>query len=271
MIVEVDGRQAHAATGGVEPAGDGPTMLLIHGAGMDSTVWQQQTRFVAHRGVRAVAVDLPGHGRSEGPAMTTIADMAHWVARFLDAAGLAPAHVVGHSMGTFIALELARHHPGKVTSLVLLGTAVGMPVHPELLQASLDDLDRAAALMASWGHAKPAHIGHNPTPGLWMLGGARALVETGEPGALHTDFTACTEYRDAPEAAAAVACPVRLVVGLGDKMTPPKSAHQLIAAMDQDLVTVTRLADVGHMMMIEDPRSTRRVLLDAIAAVPAPS
>ena len=271
MIVEVDGRQAHGATGGIEPTGDDPTMILVHGAGMDATVWQQQTRFLAHRNLRPVAVDLPGHGRSEGPPLTTIADMAHWVARFIDAADLAPAHVVGHSMGTFVALELARHHPEKVTSLVLLGTAIAMPVHPELLQASVDDLDKAAALMASWGHAKPAHIGHNPTPGLWMLGGARALVENSEPGALHTDFTACTDYRDALEAAQAVNCPVRVVVGLGDKMTPPKSADQLIAAMDHDLVTVTRLAGVGHMMMIEDPRSTRRILFDAAAAVPAAS
>ncbi len=266
MIVEVDGKRAHGATGGVELTGDDPVMILIHGAGMDGTVWNQQTRFLAHHGVRPVAVDLPGHGRSQGEPLTTIADMAHWVARFMEAGDLTPAHVAGHSMGSFVALELGRHHPDLVTSLVLLGTAIGMPVHPELLDASVDELDRAAALMASWGHAKPAHIGRNPTPGLWMLGGARALVETSEPGALTADFTACADYRDAAEAAASVRCPVRMVVGLGDKMTPPKAAAKLAAALAGDRLAVTELADTGHMMMLENPRATRQVLVDAVRA-----
>lgn len=266
MIIEVDGLTAHAATGGVELTGDDPVMLLIHGAGMDSTVWQQQTRFLAYRNLRAVAVDLPGHGRSEGEPLTSIVDMANWVARFMDAASLSPAHIGGHSMGTFIALELARHHGEKVRSLTLMGTAVGMPVHPELLSASENELEKAAALMAAWGHGRPAHVGLNPTPGLWMLGGARALVENSTPGALTTDFTACANYADAVEAAKAVTCPVHVVVGLEDKMTPAKSAAKLTAEMNQELLTVTKLANTGHMMMVEDPRATRKALADMAAA-----
>lgn len=266
MIVEVDGQQAHAATGGVELTGDDPVMILIHGAGMDSTVWQQQTRFLAHRGFRAVAVDLPGHGGSEGEPLSTIADMADWTVRFLEAADLAPAHVVGHSMGSFVALEIARRHPLAATSLILMGTAIGMPVHPDLIGASENELPKAAALMASWGHAKPAHVGLNPTPGLWMLGGARALVETSEPGALTVDFTACASYTDAGEAAAAVTCPVRVVIGRGDKMTPPGAAESLTAELDPKRLVVTELDGVGHMMMMEDPRSVRNILVDAATA-----
>lgn len=267
MIVEVDGLEAHAATGGVELSGDDPAMVLIHGAGMDATVWQQQTRFLAHKGLRAAAVDLPGHGRSAGEPLTDIAAMAHWVARFIEAAKLRPANVVGHSMGSFIALELARLHPDLVSSLVLMGTATAMPVHPELLNASELELPKAAALMASWGHAKPAHIGLNPTPGQWMLGGVRALVENSAPGALTVDFSACAAYGDAVEAAKSISCPVAVIVGLADKMTPAKSAAALTAEVPQELLTVTKLADVGHMMMIEDPRATRQVLLNSAAGV----
>lgn len=266
MIIDVDGLSTHGATGGVELSGDDPVMILIHGAGMDGTVWQQQTRFLVHRNVRAVALDLPGHGRSEGQPLETIVEMAHWVSRFMEAADLAPAHIAGHSMGSFIGLELARHHPEIVTSLTLMGTAIGMPVHPDLLSAAESELDKAAALMASWGLAKPAHIGLNPTPGLWMLGGARALVENSEPGALSVDFAACAGYQDAGEAAKAVACPIRVVIGLGDKMTPPKSAAKLTSEMDGERLTVTRLADVGHMMMLEEPRATRQILLEAASA-----
>ena len=264
MIVDVDGRLAHAATGGVDLArSEGPTLLLLHGAGMDGTVWQLQTRYLAHHGVRPVAVDLPGHGRSEGQPLATIAELADWTSRFLDASGLGPAHVAGHSMGSFIGLELAARHPDRVTSLTLLGTADGMPVHPDLLTASDDQLDRAAALMASWGHAKPAHIGRNPTPGLWMLGGARALVEASDPGVLSNDFRACQDYGDAIERAGQVTCPVRVIIGAGDKMTPPRATAKLVQALEAGpapAVTVTTIADAGHMMMVEEPGPVRRVL-----------
>ncbi len=268
MIVEVDGLAGHAATGGVDLSGvelarDEPVVLLIHGAGMDSTVWQLQTRYLAYRGFRAVAVDLPAHGRSEGEPLGSIEAMADWVARFVAAAGFGPVHVVGHSMGTFIALELASRHPDLVRSIVLCGTATGMPVHPELLDAAEHDLTRAAALMAAWSHAKPAHVGLNPTPGLWMVGGAQALVERSAPGVLAADFRACMAYEKAEVAAAAVGCPATVVIGRGDKMTPAKSGRTLAAALAS--VTVIELDDTGHMMMTEHPRAVKRAILATVS------
>jgi pimeloyl-ACP methyl ester carboxylesterase len=264
VIVQVDGVDAHAATGGVELAvSDGPVVLLIHGAGMDATVWQLQTRYLAHRGLRAVAVDLPAHGRSDGEPLTSVADMADWVVRFTRAAAFGPVHVVGHSMGTFIALELASRHAAIVASITLCATATGMPVHPELLEAAEHDLPRAAALMAAWGHARPAHTGTNPTPGLWMIGGAMALVENGRPGVLATDFRACTAYDRAVAAAADVICPATVVIGLGDKMTPPKSGRDLAAALPT--AKVIELSDTGHQMMTEHPEAVKRAILATIA------
>ncbi|MEZ5340008.1 MAG: hypothetical protein R2706_00735 [Acidimicrobiales bacterium] len=92
-----------------------------------------------------------------------------------------------------------------------------MPVHPELIEAAADDLPRAAALMAAWGHAKPAHIGHNPTPGLWMTGGARALVENSRPGVLSADFHACSTYEGALAAASRVTCRTTVVAATATK------------------------------------------------------
>jgi pimeloyl-ACP methyl ester carboxylesterase len=262
MIVSVDGQRAHASTGGVELAGTDPVVLLIHGAGMDSTVWQLQTRFLAHRGYRAIAVDLPGHGRSDGAALATVADMADWVARFATAAAFDTLHVVGHSMGTFIALELASRYPSLTASITLCGTATGMPVHPDLLAAADNDLPAAAALMASWGHDKPAHVGTNPTPGLWMLGGSRALVENSKPGVLATDFRACMAYENALGAASAVTCPATVVIGLGDKMTPPKGGRALAAALSS--VKIVELGGTGHSMMSENPRAVKSAILSAV-------
>jgi pimeloyl-ACP methyl ester carboxylesterase len=265
MIVEVDGADAHAATGGVDVSGsDEPVVLLIHGAGMDSTVWQLQTRYLAHRGLRAVAIDLPAHGRSGGEPLTSIEAMADWVVRFTAAAEFGPVHVVGHSMGTFIALELVSRHADIVSSITLCGTATGMPVHPELLDAAEHDLRRAAALMAAWGHAEPAHTGPNPTPGLWMTGGARALVEIGRPGVLATDFRACMAYERAVDAAGDVTCPATVVIGQGDKMTPAEGGRAIGTALRSS--TVIELADTGHSMMTENPTAVKRAILATVRA-----
>jgi pimeloyl-ACP methyl ester carboxylesterase len=272
MIVQVDGVDAHASTGGLHLGTDGsntdPVVLLVHGAGMDSTVWQLQTRYLAYRGLRAIAVDLPGHGRSAASAtpLGTVEAMADWVSRFIAAAGAAygftSVHMVGHSLGTFIGLELARLHPTLVQSLTLFGTATAMPVHPALLDGAANDIEAAAGLMASWSHDKPAHVGTNPTPGLWMLGGARALVENSTPGVLAADFGACVAYSGALSAAAAVACPATVVIGLGDKMTPPKSGRALAAALPA--ARVIELSSTGHSMMSENPRAVRQAIIDTV-------
>ncbi|HEY5662972.1 MAG TPA: alpha/beta hydrolase [Ilumatobacter sp.] len=264
MIVTVDGLAAHASTGGVDVAGDGPVVLLIHGAGMDGTVWALQTRYLAYRGFRAVAVDLPAHGRSAGEPLPSIGAMADWVARFAGAAGFDRVHVVGHSMGAFVALDLAARHAPLVRSLTLCGTAAAMPVHPDLLAAADDDLPAAAALIAAWGHARPAHVGRNPTPGLWMIGGVRALVENSRPGVLATDLRACVAYEHAATTAAAVTCPATVVIGLGDKMTPPKGGRAIAAALPS--ATVIELADTGHQMMTEHPAALKRAIVAAISA-----
>jgi pimeloyl-ACP methyl ester carboxylesterase len=138
-----------------------------------------------------------------------------------------------------------------------------MPVHPELLDAAENDLPRAAALMAAWGHAKPAHVGVNPTPGLWMTGGARALVENGRPGVLATDLRACMAYERAEAAATEVTCSATVLIGDGDKMTPAKGGCAIAAALPS--AEVFELADTGHQMMTENPRAVKAAILTAVS------
>ncbi len=262
MIIEVNGQSIHAATGGIEPSPEDPVVILLHGAGMNGTIWQLQTRYLAHRGLQAIAVDLPGHGRSEGEPLTSVEDLGQFVVDLMDAAGWERASLVGHSMGSFIALDAARRLGDRCRSMVLMGTSVAMPVHPQLIGDADSDLPAAAALMTAWSHARPAHIGQNPTPGMWMTGGARALVERSDPGVLATDFKTCAAYESAAETAAAVTCPTTVIIGLGDKMTPPKAGRALADLLDQ--VSVIELADTGHSMMTESPRAVRSAILDAV-------
>lgn len=268
LNVQVDGHPVAIATGGAALAPDGPVMLLLHGAGMDRTAWQLQTRWLAHHGVRPLAVDLPGHGLSGGPPLESIAAMADWTADLIEALepeiGRAPVHLAGHSMGTFIALETAARSPHLAASLTLIATAESMGVHPALAAAAGDDLAKAAALMASWGHGPEAQTAANPTPGMSMIGGARALVETSPPGALATDFAACAGYTGASAAFAGLSesLPVQMMSGQADKMTPLRSARALADSAPPGRVRFVTV-DGGHMLMTEQPAAVRRLLRDA--------
>ncbi|NNE95368.1 MAG: alpha/beta hydrolase [Acidimicrobiales bacterium] len=262
----VDGRRVHIRTGGVTVEPDAPTVVLVHGAGMDGTVWSQQTRYLSMRRVRALAVDLPGHGQSQGPALSTVPAMGTWLAQLLQQLG-GPVVLAGHSMGTYVALEAASAHPELVNSLVLLGTASNMPVHPDLLEAAQHDLPRAASLMTGWSHAPGSRIGDNPTPGLWMTGGVEALVERSGPGVLLTDLEACARFTGADELAGLISCPVAVVIGAHDKMTPPPAARALAAKMvNATSVDLVELPDAGHMTLTEEPRAVRKTVLAAALA-----
>jgi pimeloyl-ACP methyl ester carboxylesterase len=262
MDLAVDGAGVFAATGGrrFDPAL--PTVVFLHGAGMDHTAWALQARFFAHHGRAVLAVDLPGHGRSDGAPLTSIALLAAWTFRLLDAAGAATAALVGHSMGALIALEAAATSPSRVRSLALLGIAERMPVHPDL-QASADAGEQLAPeLVAAWGHGRSGHVGGNPAPGLWMMGGALSLLERAPRGALATDLAACNGYGGSLSAAARVACPALLLLGAADRMTPPAKARPLAAAIKGARTVV--LPDAGHMLMTERPDAVIDALQDAI-------
>jgi len=261
MELGVDGSEVFAATGGRAFDRASPAVLFIHGAGMDHTVWALQARYLAHHGRSVLAIDLPGHGRSGGTALMTIADMAAWLGRLLQAVDVSNAALVGHSMGALIALEAAARTPERVRALALLGVAERMPVHPDLQAAAVANRRLAPELISSWGHGRAGHLGGNPTPGLWMMGGALSLLERSPPGVLATDLAACAGYGDAVAAATRVACPTLLLLGGADRMTPPAKAKPLADAI-KDARTVV-LPDAGHMLMSERPDA----VIDALRAV----
>src|SRR3954468_6976912 len=128
MQLSVNGTDTFVATGGKEFDSSQPTLVFLHGAGFDHTTWALHSRWFAHHGYGVLAPDLPGHGRSSGAPLATIAEMADWTAALLEAAGAASAWLLGHSMGSLVALETAARHAAKVSALTLIGTAATMTV-----------------------------------------------------------------------------------------------------------------------------------------------
>jgi pimeloyl-ACP methyl ester carboxylesterase len=255
MEFVVDGHPVFAATGGRPRIAGQPDIVLLHGAGMDHTVWTPQSRHLAHRGRNVVALDLPGHGRSGGAPLDSIEALAAWVPRVLDAIGSERAVLAGHSMGALVALAAAASCPARVGGLILLGAALAMPVHPDLLCAARSGDPAAAAFILSWGVGRRAQLGGSQIPGLWMLGGGRRLLaQRGAAAALGVDLAACAAYGGGAAAASRIVCPALIVIGTLDRMAPPKGGRALAAAIPG--ARHVEIAEAGHMMMIEQPDRT---------------
>jgi pimeloyl-ACP methyl ester carboxylesterase len=251
MLVTVNGHEIFVATGGRDFDASLPTIVLLHGAGFDHTTWALHSRWFAHHGFGVLAPDLPGHGRSAGAPLASIADMADWTAALLDASGVAKARLIGHSMGSLIALETAARHPAKVSGLSLIGTAATMTVGPDLLKAAEANDHSAVDMVSIWGLGFQAELGGSLAPGLWMHSGAQRVLEQCRPGVLFNDLAACNAYQNALTAAAQVTVPASFILGERDMMTPLKAGKALAAATPNSRTVV--LSGAGHMMMVERP------------------
>lgn len=251
MRLAVDGAAVSATTGGRPVDRAKPLMVFLHGAGLDKTAWQLQTRYFSHHGFSILAVDLPGHGGSEGVPLSSVERYADWVASLVVTAGYGSAHLVGHSMGGLIALETAARHPGIASTLTMVGGAASITVHPALLAAAEAGDHIAYKLLASWSHGRRSQLGGHQTPGVWMMGATLRLWERSRPGVLAVDLQACNNYSGGVEAAAAVRCPSLLISGSLDAMTPHRAAEPLrqnLADMREVIIE-----GAGHTMMTEQP------------------
>jgi pimeloyl-ACP methyl ester carboxylesterase len=258
MIVDVNGAPAYAYTGGRDFDRDRPSAVFIHGAQHDHSLWAQQTPYLAHHGINVLAVDLPGHGRSGGTACRSIAALADWIVGLLDAAGVGESMLIGHSMGSLVALDVAGRHPSRVTKLALLCTAFPMAVSDALLDAARDHEAVAIDMVNQWSHSGIAAKPSSPAPGFWLHGANQRLMERmakrGEAQLFHTDFAACNAYADGLERATHVHCPVLVMAGRRDMMTPPRAADALVKAMKLAGVKVeSAMFDAGHALMSEQP------------------
>ena len=228
----VDDKITVATTGGRPFDPTAPVVVLVHGSGMDHTVWALQSRYLAHHGRAVLAVDLPGHGRSEGDPLV--------------------------SMGAIAALEAAARHPARVCALALCGVAPAMPVHPAMLASAEQNGQAAIDMVNGWGHGGNAHRGGHRLPGSWMVGGGNRLLQRAHPGALYADLKACNDWQGGEAALARVVCPTLVLMGRDDKMTPAKAGLKLAAAIAGAKPVV--LEGAGHMMMSEAPDATLAAL-----------
>ena len=269
MEIEIAGpggpRTVYAYTGGKSFDAGLPCVVFVHGALHDHSVWTLLARWFANHGRGVLAVDLPGHGRSSGAPLADMEASADWLLGVLGAAGIGRASLVGHSMGSLIALEAAsRDQSGRVDRLVMLATAYPMKVSQALLDTARTEplvaIDRVNAFSHSSSGAKPSF----PGPGNWLHGGNRALMRRVQQAQTTTnlfshDFGVCNGYAGGMAAAARLRCPSTFILGSRDQMTQPRQATALAAACKADVLSI----DAGHALMSEAPDA----VLDALRRV----
>ncbi|CAN5808963.1 alpha/beta hydrolase [soil metagenome] len=265
MDLLVNGHKAYAYTGGKPFDPTLPCVAFIHGALHDHSAWTLLARWCAHHGYGVLAVDQPGHGRSEGAPLASVEALADWLLAVLDAAGAERAHLVGHSMGSLIALEAAGRAQARIERLVMIGTAYPMKVSEALLTTARDEPLKAIDMVNVFSHSGIAAKPSYPGPGMWLHGSNRALMRRVQAGRtdvnlFHHDFGVCDAYAGGMAAAERVKCPVTFILGDRDQMTSPKQTRDIAQALKARVLTVP----AGHSMMAEAPDAVLAALRAAL-------
>ena len=262
MNLTVNGHTTYCYTGGKTPDPAKPTVLFIHGALNDHSVWILQSRYFANHGFNVLCPDLPGHCRSHGTPPASVEAAADFVLALIDATGLGAVAVVGHSFGSLIALEVAARAPARVTRLTLIGIAFPMKVADALLEGSVKNPFKSMEMVNLFSRATLAAPPSALGPGTWVYGSSLALAKrvfasNPQTNVFYSSFKACRDYAGGEAAITRVSCPVLFILGEVDQMTPPKAAQVLVkATKNATVVTVPS----GHHQMTEAPEATLSAL-----------
>ncbi len=224
-------------------------LVLVHGAGGNHMHWPAELRRLPEAVV--YSLDLPGHGKADGPARADIGAYAEAVHTFVDALGLPRFILAGHSMGGAIALEYALRHAPRLAGLVLVSTGGQLCIAPELLASLSVDFERTTELLAMRTHAADID------PELLRLFVRR--LRGVAPEVLHADFVACDRF-DRLADLHRVNVPALVLCGEADRMTPVESSRAMAERIpDAHLVVIPA---AGHMVMLERPAEVAGLLTE---------
>jgi len=261
MYIDVRGQRTYAATGGKDFDPSLPTVMFVHGSGLDHRSWALQTRWFAYNGYSVLAPDLPGHSLSAGEALESIEDMGAWLEEFIRASGAQKIHAVGHSQGFLDVLELAVRAPELLKSITGIGTAGAIPVNPALIDAAGNDAGKAAEMLLMWGFGPDAQYGISAVPGMQPIAIGRQIMAKNP---LYEDLVACANYANGSAAAAAIDLPTQMILARKDRLTPLKAGMAFAAELGAKTSVIERY---GHMLPIEAPRQTLQKLRELIGSL----
>jgi len=234
-----------------ECVGEGPALVLVHGAAGDGRVWRPQLAALADE-FTVVAWDEPGAGRSSDvPGDFGLADYAYCLAVLIEALALGPAHVAGHSWGGTVVQELYRHHPELVATLILVDTYAGWKgsLRAEEVGARVAGASQMlGAPPEQFDPTFPGLFAGNPPAEFVPL--LKEIAADVRPGSLGTQLLVMAEA-DQRDLLPRIASPTLLIWGELDARSPLSIARQFEHAIaDTKLVVIP---GCGHVSNLEQP------------------
>jgi len=254
MNIVVEGVNIFAATGGCAFDPKKPTVVFVHGSGLDHRSWALQSRWFAFHGYSVFAPDFPGHSLSEGEPLKSIESMGKWLVKAIKHSGAESVHLVGHSQGFLVALEAATLLEEKIKSLTAVASASAIRVNESLVETAKKNTEEAAEMLLKWGFGSLSHSGSSAIPGMQPIGIGRQIMSKNP---LAEDLLACNNYKNGANCAKAIQVPSNVILATEDKNTPYKFGLELAELLGAKTTTIS---GAGHMLPIESPKST----LDAI-------
>ena len=234
-----------------------PPLILIHGAGGSYISWPAQIRRL--EGERIFALDLPGHGQSEGVGRHSVDEYAEDVIAFMKALKIRAAVLVGISMGSAVALTIALKYPKKVLGLGLLGGGAKLRVAPPVLEwtANPNTFESAVDMVNENCFSEGA-------PQSLLALSKKQMMEI-RPPVFHGDLLACNEF-DVVGQLEKMDLPALIICGAEDKMTPVKFSELLKSRIANSQLHVIEHA--GHMVMLEQPDRIAELLKEFVDNLP---
>ena len=254
MITEIKKKKVFSTDVGYSYDSKKPTIILLHGSGQSHVVWSLTDQFLAEQGFNVFALDLPGHGNSEGPCLESIEEMSLWLNEFVEHIGIEKSVLVGHSQGCLVGLEFARRYPKKIDKIIFIAGSYSMPVNKSLIDLSLSGDIEALNLMMKWGYGySKQFIGGNPLQKI--LNSPREVREV-----LAVDLIACNNYKNGVDAVKSINCSTFFIFGEIDKMIKLESGKKFANMINNSQTHIIK--DCGHMIILENAFEMREKITE---------
>jgi len=226
----------------------------MHGSGLSHIVWSLHEQFYSSQGFNVLAVDLPGHGDSEGPSLSSIQEISDWVKGLANELNLKKINFIGHSQGCLVGIDFASRYPELIERLVLVAGSYKLSVNQDLLDLAEAGDEKALLLMMKWGYeGSKAFIGGNPVKKI--INSTREIREI-----LYVDLRACNNYKSGKDSLEKINCSTLCIFGDLDKMVPLEVGNKMAEKIKNSKVKV--ITNCGHMIIFERAFEMRKSVIE---------
>ena len=254
MIFQIDKQNVFASDAGKDIDKNKETIVFLHGSGLSHIVWSLTEQYLSNKNYNVLAIDLPGHGSSEGKCLKSIEEISNWLEKVFNELNIFKITVIGHSQGCLEALEYCSKYSKRVKNLVFIGGSYRMPVNQDLIDLAEDGDDQAVKLMMKWSYEdSKKFIGGNPVEKI--INSPRDIREI-----LAIDLIACNNYKNGSEALKSINCPTLLIFGELDKMVNLEKGKKFAELIPNSKTHIIK--NCGHMIMFEKAFEMREKIFE---------